>query len=121
MREQMERDGSLSQFKLEIRQNKCISKLLESANIIEQEPDKKAKKYISPVRLVVVAREGERIVFPVSEVYGFIRYSEGMLQPLPVTVSGSKAAFTRGIISVEDFDAGFLDERVLFDSLMKDV
>ncbi len=44
MREQMERDGSLSQFKLEIRQNKCISKLLESANIIEEEPSKKAEK-----------------------------------------------------------------------------
>jgi trigger factor len=44
MREQMERDGSLSQFKLEIRQNKCISKLLESANIIEDEPSKKDTK-----------------------------------------------------------------------------
>jgi len=86
-----------------------------------EKPDKKKKKYISPVRLVVVAREGERIVFPVSEVYGFFRYSEGMLQPLPVTVSGSKAAFTKGIISVEDSDVGFLDDRILFDSLMKDV
>ncbi|MBN2131558.1 MAG: trigger factor [Sedimentisphaerales bacterium] len=44
MREQMERDGSLAQFHLEIRQNKCISKLLESAQITEAEPEKKAKK-----------------------------------------------------------------------------
>ena len=44
MREQMERDGSLAQFHLEIRQNKCISKLLESAQITEAEPEKKTKK-----------------------------------------------------------------------------
>ncbi len=44
MKEQMERDGSLSQFKLEIRQNKCISKLLESATITEETPQKKAEK-----------------------------------------------------------------------------
>jgi len=43
MREQMERDGSLAQFRLEIRQNKCISKLLESAQITEAEPEKKTK------------------------------------------------------------------------------
>ena len=44
MREQMERDGSLSQFRLEVRQNNCIAKLLETAKITEKKPDKKAKK-----------------------------------------------------------------------------
>ena len=44
MREQMERDGSLAQFSLEVRQNKCISKLLETAKITEKKPEKKAKK-----------------------------------------------------------------------------
>jgi len=44
MREQMERDGSLSQFKLEIRQSKCITKLLETAKITETEAEKPAKK-----------------------------------------------------------------------------
>lgn len=39
LREQMERDGSLAQFHLEVRQNKCISKLLESANVTEREPE----------------------------------------------------------------------------------
>ncbi len=36
MKEQMERDGSLAQFRLDIRQSKCIDKLLESANITER-------------------------------------------------------------------------------------
>jgi trigger factor len=44
LKEQMERDGSLSQFRLEVRQNKCINKILESADITEQEPKEKPKK-----------------------------------------------------------------------------
>jgi trigger factor len=49
MKEQMARDGSLGQFRLEIRQNKCIEKLLESAAITEvdaKEAPEKAKKTV---------------------------------------------------------------------------
>ena len=48
LKEQMERDGSLSQFRLDVRQGKCISKLLESANITEQAPEEKAEKSKKP-------------------------------------------------------------------------
>lgn len=44
MREQMERDGSLAQFRLEVRQDKCIAKLLETAKITEKKSEKKAPK-----------------------------------------------------------------------------
>lgn len=44
MREQMVRDGTMVQFRLEVRQSKCIAKLLESAKIAEIEPKKKTKK-----------------------------------------------------------------------------
>jgi trigger factor len=44
MREQMLRDGSLAQFRLQVREDKCIAKLLESAKITEIEAEKKAKK-----------------------------------------------------------------------------
>ncbi len=44
MREQMLRDGSLAQFRLRVREDKCIAKLLESAKITEVEPKKKPKK-----------------------------------------------------------------------------
>lgn len=43
MKEQMERDGSLAQFRMEVRQSKCISKMLESASISEGKPERKAK------------------------------------------------------------------------------
>ena len=41
MREDMERNGSLEQFKLQVREEKCVAKLLESAKITEIEPEKK--------------------------------------------------------------------------------
>jgi trigger factor len=44
MREEMERDGSLAQFKLQIHEKKCIDKLLESASVTEQTEKKAAKK-----------------------------------------------------------------------------
>ena len=44
MREQMLRNGSLAQFRLQVREDKCVAKLLESAKITEIKPKKKAKK-----------------------------------------------------------------------------
>jgi len=43
MREEMQRDGSLAQFSLQVRESKCIAKLLESANVTEKKAEK-AKK-----------------------------------------------------------------------------
>ncbi len=44
MREAMMRDGSLGQFKLQIREDKCIGKILETAKITEVKSEKKDKK-----------------------------------------------------------------------------
>ncbi len=44
MREEMDRNGSLAQFRLEVRQSKCIEKLLESAKITEVDSENKSKK-----------------------------------------------------------------------------
>ncbi len=44
LKEQMERDGSLAQFRLDVRQSKCISKLLESANIAGGQAEEKPAK-----------------------------------------------------------------------------
>ncbi len=44
MREEMVRSGSLAQFRLQVREDKCIAKLLESAKITEVMPEKKTKK-----------------------------------------------------------------------------
>ena len=44
MREELARDGSLAQFSLEIREQKCIDKMLESAKITEVKAKKTEKK-----------------------------------------------------------------------------
>ncbi len=44
MREEMVRDGSLAQFRLQVREEKCIAKLLESAKITEVQPKEEIKK-----------------------------------------------------------------------------
>jgi trigger factor len=44
MKEQMEHDGTLAQLELEIRQEKCIAKLLETAKITEKEPETEKSK-----------------------------------------------------------------------------
>jgi len=50
MREQMERDGSLAQFSLQVRQNKCIAKMLETANVTEKKAKKSKKKTDKPAK-----------------------------------------------------------------------
>jgi len=44
MRQELTRDGSLEQFKLQVREHKCIEKLLEDANITEVKAGKAPKK-----------------------------------------------------------------------------
>lgn len=44
LREEMARNGSLAQFGLQVREEKCIAKLLESAKVTESKDGKKAKK-----------------------------------------------------------------------------
>ena len=44
MREEMARDGTLAQFRLTVREDKCIAKLLELAKITDRKPEKKVKK-----------------------------------------------------------------------------
>ncbi len=44
LREQMQKNGSLGQFALQVREDKCISELLEKAEIVEVEPEKESKK-----------------------------------------------------------------------------
>ena len=44
MREELARDGSLAQFTLQIREQKCIEKILENAKITEVEPSKAKDK-----------------------------------------------------------------------------
>jgi len=68
-------------------------------------------------RLLVVTREGSRLVFPVSEVHGIHRHHPAELRALPATVSQAPATYTRGILPWEGKSVGCLDEQLVFYTL----
>ena len=88
---------------------------------LERTDDQLNPDYISPERLVVVLQENHLVAFPVSEVKGIVRYTSETLKDLPVTVSGSKAAYTTGILHLEGKDIGLLKDKPLFKTLTKDL
>lgn len=58
MREELARDGSLAQFAMQVREHKCIEKILENAKIVEVEPDqiKKAEPKKAPAKKAAAAK-----------------------------------------------------------------
>jgi chemotaxis-related protein WspD len=90
-----------------------IEKRIRTAE--ELEPD-----YISPERLVVVRQDSHHIAFPVSEVKGIVHYTPDMIKEPPVTVTGSKAVYTEGILQIDGKDIGLLKNKPLFKTLTKD-
>lgn len=96
----------------------CVS----IGGVLRIEPHRRAKAdCLTPERLVVASKEGQDLVFPVSEVLGIVHYQPEMLQELPITVSGSKAVYTRGILCLPDRDVGFLDYQLLFRILTRNL
>ncbi|MCF6289399.1 MAG: chemotaxis protein CheW [Desulfobacterales bacterium] len=85
------------------------------------EREKRPSSYVAPERLVVARHNDHIISFPVSEVMGNVRYRPEMLRDLPITVSGSKAVYTRKILCLPDKDVGFLKDEPLFKMLTKDL
>jgi chemotaxis-related protein WspD len=68
-------------------------------------------------RLLVVSREGQRLVFPVDEVHGIHRYQPGELKEVPATVSRGTATYTRAVLTWRGKTVGCLDEELLFYTL----
>jgi len=97
----------------------CVS----IGGVLRIEPGKKGPVPVAnPERLIVTAKAGQSVVFPVSEVLGPVQYKIDELKPLPITVSGSKAVYTKGIITIDDkFDVGLLDDKLLFRILTRNL
>lgn len=76
-------------------------------------------------RMVVVAKEGVRYVFPVSDVRGIRRYSPGDLLAPPATVTHGARAYLSGMILLKDGDAehhvACLDGDLLFSGLERGI
>jgi chemotaxis-related protein WspD len=68
-------------------------------------------------RLLVVARDGERWVFPVAEVDQVQRFAPGELTGVPATVGRSLARLSRGVFHLRGRSVGLLDDGRLFQAL----
>ena len=68
-------------------------------------------------RLVVIRDQHSRIVFPVDEVQGILRFHPDELMPVPATVA--KASHTKAILPWGDQAIAYLDEALLFYSLQR--
>lgn len=95
----------------------CVS----IGGVLRIEPGTRRQGTPVPERLIVAAKDDQSIVFPVSEVMGPVLYDPNVLKPLPITVSGSKAVYTKGILNINDQEVGMLDDAMLFRILTRNL
>jgi len=72
-------------------------------------------------RLLVLRREGVRVVLPADEVGGIQRFHPKELKEVPTTVSKAATAHSRAVLSWSGHVVGLLDEHLLFRTLQRSV
>ena len=70
-------------------------------------------------RLLVANRDGNRLAFPVDEVFGLHRYHPRELNAAPATLAQGKVSYTIGMLPWRDKTVGCLDDELLFYTLHK--
>ena len=65
-------------------------------------------------RLIVIRGEGGRMVFPVNEVQGVLRYRDDELADIPATLSRAAASYTTAALRCGEKTIGCLDDQLLF-------
>lgn len=96
----------------------CVS--LDRLLGLEREPrieEKKSRTICE--RAVLVERNGERFVFPVSEVCVVVRYSSRELKEAPATITRAATTYTLGLLPWQNHMVGCLDDELLFYAVNK--
>lgn len=96
----------------------CVS--LQELLRVQAPPDS-AKSANAAARLLVIQRDGMRAVCPVDEVHGIERILERDLGPVPATVKGADATYTRALVTWRKHSVGLLDEQALFQGVNRSV
>ena len=68
-------------------------------------------------RLLVISREGSRLVFPVDEIHGIHRCPPSELKAVPATVAKATATYTKSVFAWQKKTVGCLDDQLLFYTL----
>lgn len=80
----------------------CVS----LAQMLNAQNDKRANH--SP-RLLVISHLGQKLVFPVDEVFGIYRYRKTELAAAPTTLAHSGTTYTQALIAWKEHKVGLLD------------
>ncbi|MFJ7567761.1 chemotaxis protein CheW [Herminiimonas sp. NPDC097707] len=68
-------------------------------------------------RLLVTTHLGQKLVFPVDEVFGIYRFSDAALESAPTTLAHSGTSYTQAILNWDRKKVGMLDCDLLFYAL----
>jgi chemotaxis-related protein WspD len=83
----------------------------------ENEPTEKKEQAF----MMMVIKNDERWVFPVNEISEIYHIHPDILQNVPVSVSKSKSAFSKGIFKWKNRNVAFLDDELLFYTLRRNI
>lgn len=72
-------------------------------------------------RMILIDRDGDQFVFPVTEVQGTHRISGDELHSVPTTIGKAKATYTRDILKWKKHNVACLDDELLLYTLKKDL
>ena len=72
-------------------------------------------------RLLVIQRDGTRVVWPVDEVYGIQRFHPRDLASVPATIAGAAATYTQAVLAWNGRVVGVLDDQLLFHTVNRSV
>jgi len=70
-------------------------------------------------RLLVLRRDGVRVVAPVDEVHGIHRFRPAELTPLPSTVAKATGTYSTSVLPWRGHSVGTLDDQLLFYSVKR--
>ena len=94
----------------------CVS-LGDVLSLEKATETRKEKARVLHRRLLVISRDGNRLVFPVDEVHGIHRCQPRELKEVPATVAKATATYTKSVLAWRDKAVGCLDDQLLFYTL----
>ena len=94
----------------------CVS-LREVLSLQAAKAGKRDQLQAAGGRFMVIQREGSRLVCPVDEMHGILRFHRRQQLPLPATLAKATATYTLALLPWQQQTVGLLDDQLLFYTL----
>lgn len=94
----------------------CVS-LREVLSLPAAKAGKRDQHQTAAGRFMVIQREGNRVVCPVDEMHGILRFHRRQQLPVPATLAKATATYTLALLPWQEKTVGLLDDQLLFYTL----